>query len=89
MNRQPRIEAFLGKLHIPEFMLYLAQPTADRARRVRRQEQQAAATKAGGSLLTAQTVELAPATSSLAAPDPEMAESAVGEAAPISPEDQN
>lgn len=89
MNRQPRLETFLRKLHIPEYM-YIAPPAADRARRVRRQELQATTAKASGSLLTAQTVELAPAAaSSLATPDPEKANPAGFDPAPIGPEVQN
>ncbi|GEM_PF-1977599 len=89
MNRQPRLESILEKLHIPDFMYLSPQPAAESARRVSRQEQQAAATKASGSLLTAQTVELASAASSLATPDPEKARPAVFDPAPISPKDQN
>jgi len=88
MNHKPRLETIFRKLHIPDFMYLSPQPTAERARRVRRQEQSSAVTKASGQLATAQTIEFnhRPDTR-LIIPSPEQANSVPFEPEPTSPEE--
>ena len=90
MNRQPRLESILEKLHIPDFMYLSPQPAAESARRVRRKEQRSSAAKVGGQMAAAQTIELDHiADSGLTNPSPEQATAASFEPEPTVPEEQN
>lgn len=90
MNRQPRLETILRKLHIPDFMYLSPQPAAERARRVSRQEQLFSVIKASGQMVTAQTIELDYISDvRLTHASPEQATSALFEPEPTGHEKQN
>ena len=90
MNRQPRLEIILRKLHIPDFMYISPQPASERVRRVRRQEQSLSIVKPSGQMAVAQTIELDQiADTSLINLSPEQPAPALFESAPSDPEQQN
>ena len=57
MNRQPRLEAILKKLHVPDFMFLSPQPAVERVRRVSHQERQYVTAEVSGRLAITQMVE--------------------------------